>query len=122
MSPLSTTFTCRFETRSQFVRLVFDLELILKRIDIDGKVGRPGLSIFGWWRGVLSGQLIVGRRLRGDRRRGVCRVLLTEWLISVWMETASSRAYTMGLDNRSHDALETRGGHQVFMDVPLFLV
>ena len=60
MSPLSAMFACRFETRSQFIRLVFDLKLILKSIDIDGKVGGPRLSIFGWWRGVLSGQLIVG--------------------------------------------------------------
>ena len=96
MSPLSATFACRFETRSQYVRLVFDLKLILKSININGKVGGPGLSVFGWWRGVLSGQLIVGRQLRGVRRRGgVCRVLSTEWSISVWMETASSRAYTM---------------------------
>ena len=38
------------------------------------------------------------------------------------METASSRVYMMGLDNGSEDALEVRGGHQMFMDVPLFLV
>ena len=28
----------------------------------------------------------------------------------------------MGLDDGSEDALETRGGHQVFMDALLFLV
>ena len=38
------------------------------------------------------------------------------------MKTASIRAYTMGLDDGSEDALETRGGHQVFMDALLFLV
>ena len=47
MSPLSAMFPCRFETRLQYVRLVFDLKLILKSIDIDGKVGGPGLSVFG---------------------------------------------------------------------------
>ena len=56
------------------------------------------------------------------KKGGVCGVLLAEWLTSIWMETTSSRVYMVGLDDRSYDALETRGGHQVFMDVLLPLV
>ena len=53
MSPSSATFTCQFESRLQVVRYGigcrwgFDLKLTLKSIDIDGKVGRSRLSIFG---------------------------------------------------------------------------
>ena len=108
MPPSSAMFACWFKSRSQVIRSGigccwgFELELNLKSIDVDGKVGRSRLSIFGWWSGSLSGQLIVGQRLRGgQRRRGVCGVLSVEWLTCIWMETASLGAYTMGLDDRS---------------------
>ena len=79
-----------------------DLELTLKSIVVDGKVGGSRLSVFGWWSSILSGRLVIGQQLRGDRRRGgVCGSLSTKWSVGIWMETASSGAYTMGLDDRS---------------------